>query len=598
MRSASIAGLLLGSLLAVACIDTEFRSAAEAFLAAYEVEGQQLYYAWSEAEWASNTHIVERDPTNAARTREAREAFVRFAGSVEHIDTIRAYLSQRGRLSNLQERRLEKMLYMAAEGPMTIPEIVQRRIAAETDQVERLYGFEFRLRGRPITPNDIDELLRSNTDLPERLAVWQASKEVGPVLKPGALALRDLRNQTVRALAYSDFFTYQVSDYGMTTDEMVRLCDNLVEQLRPLYRELHTWARYELAERYGADVPRLLPAHWLPNRWGQDWSALVEVEGINVDSAIGANTAEWVMQQGEAFYVSLGFDQLPATFWERSSLYPLPPDADYKKNTHASAWHLDLDTDVRSLMSVVPNQYWYETVHHELGHVYYFMSYSNPAVPLVLRDGANRAYHEAIGSMIGLAATQRHFLVNRGLADEAAEVDEIAKLLQEALNHVVFIPWSAGVMTRFERALYVDSLPGEALNATWWDLVRRYQGIVPPARRGEEYADALSKTHITDDAAQYYDYALAEALLFQMHQHIATEILGQSPYDTDYFGSRGVGRFLRNLMAPGSSRPWQEVLQETTGRVLDAQAMVEYFQPLYDWLVQQNQGRTHTLPDL
>ncbi len=304
------------------------------------------------------------------------------------------------------------------------------------------------------------------------------------------------------------------------------------------------------------------------------------------------------MEQGEAFYVSLGFDELPQSFWSRSSLYPLAPSADYKKNTHASAWHLDLDADVRSLMSVEANPYWYETVHHELGHVYYFMAYSNPDVPLVLRDGANRAYHEAIGSMIGLAASQRRFLVNRGLADESAEVDEIAKLLQEALNHVVFIPWSAGVMTRFERALYADSLPGEALNATWWDLVRRYQGVVPPGRRGEEHADALSKTHISDDAAQYYDYALAEALLFQMHQHVATELLEQSAYDTDYYGSEAVGAFLQDLMAPGASRPWQEVLQETTGRALDAQAMMEYFQPLYDWLVEENQGRTHTLPTL
>ncbi len=51
-------------------------------------------------------------------------------------------------------------------------------------------------------------------------------------------------------------------------------------------------------------------------------------------------------------------------------------------------------------------------------------------------------------------------------------------------------------------------------------------------------------------------------------------------------------------MAPGASRPWQEVLERTTGRALDAQAMVDCFQPLYEWLVEQNQGRAHTLPDL
>ncbi|MDH5550625.1 MAG: M2 family metallopeptidase [Gemmatimonadota bacterium] len=594
MRSATM--LAVSAMLAVGCVDTALRTEVDGYLATYEQEFQGLYYEWSKAEWESNTRIIDGDTTNAARTRAAREAFVRFVGSEENIDAIRSYLEQRTKLPDLQVRRLEKMLYGAGEGPQTIPEIVEARIAAETEQVEQLYGYEFTLRGRPLTPNDIDGLLRSSTDLRERQAVWEASKAVGPTLMDGILALRDLRNQTVQALGYGDFFEYQVSDYGMSTSDMLGLTERLVQQLRPLYRELHTWARYELARRYGAPVPDLIPAHWLPNRWAQDWSALVDVEGFDVDAALADKTPEWIMQQGEAFYRSLGFDALPASFWERSSLYPLPANATFKKNTHASAWHLDLDRDVRSLMSVEPNASWYETVHHELGHVYYFMSYSRPDVPLVLREGANRAYHEAIGSQIGLAASQRRFLANRGLVSADAEIDHIAQLLKEALNHVVFIPWSAGVMTRFERTLYQDSLPGSAFNATWWDLVRRYQGVAPPTPRGDEWADALTKTHINDDAAQYYDYALAEALLFQLHDHVARTILEQDPHDTDYYGSVATGDFLRAMMAPGTSRPWRDVLQETTGRELDAQAMVDYFQPLYDWLVEQNQGRTHTLP--
>jgi peptidyl-dipeptidase A len=595
LQTAGAACLLL---LTAACYDSALRNEVDAFLDSYEQGFQDLYYEWSEAEWALSTRIVEGDTTNAARTKQAHEAFVQYAGSVENIEQIQAYLELRDELSQLQVTRLEKMLYLAAEGPQTIPEVVRRRIAAEAAQTEDMYGFEFRLRGRPITPNEIARLLRESTDLRQRLAVWEASKAVGPVLKPGLVELRDLRNETVRALGFDDFFAYQVSDYGLTTDQMLRLTDQLVTQLRPLYREIHTWARYELAQRFGAPVPDMIPAHWLPNRWGQDWSALIEVEGLNADSALAEQTAEWIMEQGEAFYQSLGFDAMPQTFWERSSLYPVAPDAEYKKDTHASAWHMDLADDVRSLMSVETDSYWYETVHHELGHVYYFMAYTNPDVPLVLRDGANRAYHEAIGSMIGLAASQRQFLVNRGLAPADAEVDEIALLLREALNHVVFIPWSAGVMTRFERSLYADELPPETFNVTWWDLVRRYQGIVPPSTRGEQYADAMTKTHINDDPGQYYDYALSEALLFQMHDHIAREILEQDPHDTDYYGNEGVGEFLDDLMAPGASRPWQDVLERTTGRALDAQAMVDYFQPLYEWLQQQNEGRTHTLQDM
>ncbi len=73
---------------------------------------------------------------------------------------------------------------------------------------------------------------------------------------------------------YDDYFGYQVSEYGMTADEMMTLMHQITRETYPLYRELHTWARYELAKRYGANtVPDQLPAHWLPNRWAQDWKA-------------------------------------------------------------------------------------------------------------------------------------------------------------------------------------------------------------------------------------------------------------------------------------------------------------------------------------
>jgi peptidyl-dipeptidase A len=570
----------------------------EGFLAEYAKQYQRLNYASNLAEWESNTHIVEGDSTNAVRTRRANEDLARFVGSTDNITRIKGYLAHRERLTPVEARQLEVMLYYAAEKPQTAADVVSKRIAAETEQTEKLYGYQFKVHGKPVTPNDIDDALRTEKRLPERLAVWQASKEVGPTLKPGLVRLRDLRNQVVQTLGYPDYFNYQVSEYGMSTDEMLKLVDNLNRDLRPLYRELHTWARYELAKRYGTPVPNELPAHWLPDRWGQDWSSLVDVKGLDVDGALKGKSSEWVVRQGVEFYRSLGFDSLPSTFWSKSSLYPLPADAPYKKNTHASAWHLDLDHDVRSLMSVEPNREWYETVHHELGHIYYYLTYSNPEVPLVLRSGANRAYHEGIGSMIGLAALQRRFLADRGLVSLTAQVDSTAQLLQEALAYVVFIPFAAGTMTRFEHALYAEKLSPDQFNAKWWELARKYQGIVPPGPRDERWADALTKTHINDDPAQYYDYALSYALLFQLHNHIAQQILHQNPHDTDYYGHKEVGDFLRRLMSPGASRPWRETLKETTGRELDGKAMVEYFEPLYQWLKQQNKGRKATLPDL
>jgi len=575
-----------------------FQKEVDAYLADYGKTYQRLTYAAQQADWLSQTHIVEGDTTNAARTRAAKEELAKFVGGVANIEKIRGYLKQAGRLTPLETAQLNMMLFYAGDSPGLVPDLVKQRIAAETEQTEKLYGFNFTLKGKPVTPNDIDAALRQSRNLPERLAVWKASKQVGPALKPGILRLRDLRNGVVQALGYHDYFDYQVSAYGMTPEEMLALMDTLNVQLRPLYRELHTWARYELARRYHAPVPYLIPAHWLPNRWAQDWSDLVSVQGLDVDKALKPHDAEWVVKQGEAFYVSLGFPALPAGFWQRSSLYPVPPDSGYKKNTHATAWHLDLDQDVRSLMSVEPNREWWETAHHELGHIYYFLAYSRPEVPYVLRTGANPAYHEGMGTMIGLASLQRRALADRGLIPAGAKVDSMQKLLQEALNYVVFIPWAAGTMPQWEHAFYSGGLPADSLNAKWWEIAARYQGIVPPRPRGEEYADALTKTHINDNPAFYYSYAVAQALLFQLHEHIAREILKQDPHDTDYYGHKEVGDFLRSIMAPGASRPWREVLKASTGRTLDAKAIVDYFQPLYDWLRDQNKGRKATLPEL
>jgi hypothetical protein len=48
-------------------------------------------------------------------------------------------------------------------------------------------------------------------------------------------------------------------------------------------------------------------------------------------------------------------------------------------------------------MSVEADWRWFTTTHHELGHIYYYLSYTNDDVPPLMREGANRSYHEGIG---------------------------------------------------------------------------------------------------------------------------------------------------------------------------------------------------------
>lgn len=576
----------------------ERRSEVQHFLDDYNETFTKLYYASSEASWKTNTDIREGDTVNAYHSRIADEALTAFTGSIDNIEKAKQFLSNKEGLEPGQARQLEVILYNAGSDPQTVAPLVKEKIKASIAQTEKLFGFAFTLDGKPVTTNELDEILREEKDLAKRLKAWEASKEVGKELKDGLVNLRRLRNETVQALDYPDFFSYQVSDYGLSTAEMMEMMRRLNQELRPLYRELHTYARYELAKKYGVkEVPDLLPAHWLPNRWAQDWGAMLDVEGLNIDSALSTKDPEWIVQEGENFYQSLGFPALPQTFWDKSSLYPYPADSSVKKNNHASAWHLDLAKDVRSLMSVEANAEWFETSNHELGHIYYFMTYTNPGIPPVLRGGANRAFHEAMGSMMGMAALQKPYLIDRGLVKENAKTDSIRLLLKEALQHVVFIPFSAGVMSEFEKSLYADNLPADEFNKRWWELAARYQGIVPPGERSEEYCDAATKTHINDDAAQYYDYALSTVLMFQLHQHIAEKILKQSPTATNYYGNKEVGNFLNKIMEPGASRNWRDVLKGATGDDMNARAMLRYFEPLMDWLKRENQGRKYTLSE-
>ena len=582
--------LLLASMAWVGARAETLTERADRFLEVVNIGYQALYRANSEAQWLAATDVK---PENDRRAEAAGKAVAAFNGNPAFILEAQELLKQRTQLSELQVRQLERVLLNAAEGPMTNPKQVADRVAAETAQASTLNGFQFRLGGTNAIANDIDRILRESRSLPERLAAWEASKEIGRPLKPGLVRLRDLRNGCAQELGHSNYFALQVARYGMTTEEMVRLNEDFLRELTPLYRQLHTWTKHQLAKRYGQPVPKKIPAHWINNRWGQEWGQLVE--SVDLDGLFAGKDPAWVTKSAEDFYVSMGFPRLPETFWTRSDLFAVKPGEDRRKNAHASCWHVDLDRDIRSLMSVEANAWWWTTAHHELGHGYYFMAYTRPGVPPLLRDGANPAFHEGIGELIGMASVQTPYLQHLRLMPASQKQDDVATQLDFALVHAIpFLFWSSGTMMHWEADVYRGGLPVDQWNRRWWEHVERYQGIEAPrgsASRGEEWCDAATKTHINDNPCYYYSYAIASVLKFQLHDHIARKILHQTPQNCDYAGNREVGAFLQKMLSPGATRDWRTVLREATGEDLSTRAIREYFQPLIAWLEKENAGR-------
>ena len=571
----------------VPAADPALEGRAARFLEVVNAGYQALYKVQSDAQWAASTDVT---PEHDAASETAGKALAAFAGNPALITEARALLAQRGQLSPVTARQLDRVLLNAAEGPMTNPKLATERISAETAQASTLNSFVFTQGGKPITVNAIEHILQTSSNLAERRTAWETSKQSGPALKPGLLKLRDLRNGVARELGHSNYFALQVASYDMTTEEMLRLQDDFMREMRPLYLQLHTWVKHELARKFGQPVPKRIPAHWLNNRWSQEWPGLIEA--ANLDPVFREKTPEWIVKTAEQFYTGLGFPKLPASFWALSDLYPVAAGDKRKKNTHASCWHLDLDQDIRSLMSVEPNSEWFYTAHHELGHGYYFMSYTRPEVPPLLRIGANPAFHEGMGELISLAASQVPYLQSAGVLPADYQYDANSFLLNNALvPSVPFIFWASGTMTHWEADVYTKNLSPDEWNRRWWKYVREFQGVEAPGERGEEFCDAATKTHINDNPCYYYSYAIATVLKFQLHDHIARKILGQPPQSCNYANRKDVGDFLRGIMEKGGLEDWRKVLRDATGEDLSTRAMAEYYKPLLAWLEKQNAGR-------
>lgn len=227
-----------------------FHPQAEAYLDSYNKEFKNLSTSANEAAWLLNTKIQEGDTLTQKRYEESSQKLTDFTGSLANIDSAKKYIEIKDELSPFQKKQMEYVLFLAGGSPATAREAVKELIKVTAEQTKILYGFDFKINGKSVTKNDIGNILTSSPKLNDRLNAWTASKEVGKSLKAGLQHLRDLRNKTVQGLGFSDYFSYQVSEYGMTSDEMLAMNDNFIKEIWPLYRELHTWTRYELAKKY------------------------------------------------------------------------------------------------------------------------------------------------------------------------------------------------------------------------------------------------------------------------------------------------------------------------------------------------------------
>ncbi len=567
---------------------------AEEFVRATEAKLEELGQHAERNGWVLANFITHDTEILAAA---AGEQFT--AAKVQAAGEAANFLSVAG----LGEATVRKLGYLRTG--ITIPAPADAAKSAEQAeigaQLSSIYGKGRYCRedGQCLPLGELENILAHSRDPAEQLEAWDGWHSIATPMKPLYARQVELANEAATDLGFADLGELWRSDYDMAPEEFSAELDRVWGEVMPLYNALQCHVRAELNEFYGDEIVPPggpIPAHLLGNMWAQSWENIYDIVGpAEAESSYDLTailqernfTPVSMVETGEAFFSSLGFEQLPETFWERS-LFVKPADRDVV--CHASAWNVDEKEDLRIKMCIEVNAEDFRTIHHELGHNYYQRAYNRHSY--LFRNSANDGFHEAIGDTLSLSITPK-YLVQIGLIEAEPDASgDLPLLLKTALEKVAFLPFGL-VMDQWRWRVFAGEVGPDGYNQLWWQLREQYQGVSAPNERPADAFDPGAKYHIPGNTP-YARYFLAHILQFQFFKSLCEIAGNEGPiHRCSFYGSRQAGEKLNELLELGRSQPWPVALQTLTGTSrLDARPMLDYFSPLQAWLDEQNQGRS------
>ena len=570
---------------------------AKEFLAEAESRLEIASHEYAHAAWIAATYITyDSQRVEATAYQRFLELSVEYANSAASFNNLD--------LDFIDRRKMELLKQFLVIPSPSDSEMAQE-LAEIGSEMGAMYGAGEYCRNEGITGEEvcytgdqIENLMRELRDPDELLEFWAGWRENSIPMKPLYERQVEIGNMGAQELGYDNLSTFWRAKYDMGPDAFAADADVQWAKVKPFYDALHCHVRAELSDYYGPEVvppSGPIPAHVLGNQWAQDWSYLFDIVkpessdlGYDLDQLVQKNTdgPEDIVRIAENFFISLGFDPLPETFWERS-MFSEPED--HKAVCHASAWDLDDKDDLRIKMCIDPTAEEFRVVHHELGHNFYQRAYKEQ--PPLFRGSANDGFHEATGDTIALSVTPKYLVDIGWLEEEPPAEGDIGYLMSMALDKIAFLPWGL-MIDKWRWQVFNGKVSPDEYNQAWWALREEYQGVASPIARSEDYFDPGAKYHIPGNTP-YMRYFLAYIQQFQFHRALCAEAGYEGPlHRCSIYGSKAAGEKLNAMLEMGISRPWQDAMEAMTGqRELDASAIIDYFAPLKDWLDQQNQFR-------
>jgi peptidyl-dipeptidase A len=460
----------------------------------------------------------------------------------------------------IKRRRIE-VIYLTFLGKQ-VDTAKLNQITKLQSEIENKYStFRAEYRGKRLSDNDVEEILKTSTNNKELQEVWEAQKKIGRVVASDIIKLVKMRNEIARELGFKNYHEMSLKLSEQDPAEIEKLFDELDNLTRNAFATEKSKMDEILAKRYNIKKEDLMPWHY-QNRFFQEAPKIYDVD---LDQYYKNKD---IVQLAKDYYLSIGLpiDDIVA----RSDLFERE-----NKNQHAFCINIDRDAkDIRVLCNIKPNARWMETMLHENGHALY-EKYLDEKLPWDLKTPAHIFTTEAIAMLFGRFATNPQWMVDmlKISSEEAKKIQEPARNTLR-LQQIVFSRWSQ-VMFRFEKSLYEN--PDQDLNKLWWDLVEKYQMLKKPAGRNEP--DWATKIHIATSPCYYHNYLLGELLASQLQNYIITNIIkGKLGQDYSFVNNKEVGKYLIDkVFSVGAKYQWNEMIEKATGEKLTPKYYAKQF---------------------
>jgi peptidyl-dipeptidase A len=383
--------------------------------------------------------------------------------------------------------------------------------------------------------------------------------------------------------------------YEYEDDNVFAEIGEALEEMKPLYQELHAYVRHFLQTKFGAE--NVVSTEGIPD----DLLEKYIVEASSPDGSIGYPypdkqifnmrkelvdkdyTADKFTHKADEFFQSMHMHEMPKGFYDNR--VQLKSNSSTCFPSAVGYWTKD-DVGLRYCNDVTFRNYL--AVHREMTEIQYHLNSQD--LPLAFRKVVWPGFTQAVAYAVLASVASPAHLKSQGFLEDFTLDDEtnLNRLYRVAIQILFKMPMNY-VQDKFRIDVLNSDIDSEEYNCEFWKMQEKYVGVRPPVVRTEKDFDALAKVlHGVDTMRTKQIFS--KFVGFQFYESLCNKAGHTGRLDNcDFSGDNAAATALKDMMALGASKHWREVMKTVTDTdKIGASSLLKYFEPLQNWLHAEN----------